>query len=372
MKIRVLETLASLRRAGAEHVAVSIACGLDRARFEPRVVSLFPAFPGGHEATLDRCETRVTHLGKRPGADPRMWPRLARVIREFRPHIVHTHSFVLRYVWPARIVAGGGPIVHTVHNLADKEVDAFGRAVHRLAFRAGVIPVAISGEVARSFLGMYGFAAAATIPNGAETANGYQPEARASWRRTHGFAPDDVLIASVARLDPQKNPLGLVEAFAGAFSGRPGVRLLMAGQGSLMERTRRRAEELGVDDRVHFMGVRGDIPELLSACDLFVLASDWEGASVAIIEAMAARLPAVATAVGGVPELLLDGETGLLVPPGQPATLGSALAILVDDPARRARMADAAHRRAAQFDVSRMVDSYSALFERVAARRGLS
>ena len=370
MKIRVLETLASLRRAGAEHVAVSIARGLDRDRFEPRVVSLFPAFEGGYEGALERDGVPVEHLDKRPGLDPRMWFRLAKTIREFRPHVVHTHSYVMRYAWPARMMTGRGPLVHTVHNLAEKEVDWAGRAIHRVAFRTGTLPVAISREVARSFERVYGFAPAATIPNGADVRNGFRPEARERWRRANGFEAGDFLVASVARFEPQKNPLGLIEAFARGLVGHSGARLVMAGQGSLLEPCRRRAAELGVEARVHFAGLCQDVPELLSACDLFALASDWEGASVAIVEAMAARLPVVATLVGGVPELVVEGETGLLVPPGEVEAFSAAINTLACDPARRRAMADAAERRALLFETGAMVKAYGEVFERAAERSG--
>ena len=367
MKIRVLEVLATLRRAGAERVAVSIACGLDRSRFETEVVSLKPAFAGGFEPVLAEHGVPVKHLGKWNGLDPRMWPRLAGALEAFRPEIVHTHSYVMRYVLPAWAMARRGALVHTVHNLAEREVEPLGRAVHRMAFRVGAVPVAISNEVARSFERMYGFAPAATIPNGADTGGGFRPEARERWRRERGFAESDLLVASAARFEAQKNPLGLIEAFARAAEGNAAAHLVMAGEGSLLEASRRLAARLGMERRVHFTGLCLDVPELLSACDLFVLASDWEGSSVAVMEAMAARLPVVATAVGGVPELVEDGVTGVLVPAGDSAALVRALSDLAGNPARRRAFGKAAGRRARQFDASAMVERYAELFERVCA-----
>lgn len=361
MKIRVLEVLATLRRAGAERVATALAAGLDKDRFETAVGSLYPPFEGGFEPDLAARGVPVTHLGKRRGFDPRMWPRLKRLIRDFRPDIVHTHSYVLRYAWPV----GAGRIVHTVHNLARREVELFGRVIHRFAFRRGVVPVAISGEIARSFERVYGFAPAAVIPNGAEVRAGFRPEARERWRTANGFGADDLLFVSLARLEPQKNPLGLIEAFARAVPAAPNAHLVMAGEGSLSEECRRLAEQSGLAGRVHLAGLCRDVPELLSACDLFVLASDWEGSPVAVIEAMAARLPVVATAVGGVPELVDDGLTGMLVPARSPSALAGAMTILARDSERRRRMGEAAASRALRFDVHTMIDAYAALFERL-------
>jgi glycosyltransferase involved in cell wall biosynthesis len=360
MKIRVLEVLATLKRAGAERMAVSLACRLDPDRFETGVVSLFDAFPEGLEPPLDNARVRTWHLGKRAGLDPRMYWRLSRVFREFRPAIVHTHSYVLRYAWPA----ARGCLVHTVHNVASREVDAIGRVIHRLAFRAGVTPVAVATEVARSFRELYGMDPAATIPNGIDTAEFRRSGSREVWRRANGFSADDLLVVSVARLDAQKNPLGLIESFARALGQDPRWHLLLAGAGSLAG-----AARCGACERVHFLGVRPDVPELLAASDIFALASHWEGNPMSVMEAMAAGLPVVATAVGGVPELVIDGETGLLVPAGDERAFAAALAALAADPERRREFGEAGLRRAAQFDVEAMVASYARLFERLAGER---
>ena len=346
----VLEVLATLKRAGAERTAVTLATRLGCA-----VVSLYDAFPRGFEPELEAAGVAVRHLGKRPGFDPRIYPRLRRVLREVRPAVIHTHSYVLRYAWPV----SNAPVVHTVHNLADREVDRFGRLLHRLALRRGVRFVAISAEVARSFREMYGADPAAVIPNGVDLPPARV--ARAEWRRANGFAEQDVLIVSAARLDPQKNPLLLLDA----LPADPRCRLLLAGDGSLSDDVRRAA-----GDRVHLLGVRDDIPDLLRACDVFALSSDYEGLPVAAIEAMAAGLPVVATAVGGVPELVEHGRTGLLVAPRDGPALHAALAALVGDPNQRRAMGAAGAERARLFGAARMVEAYAALFQKVAGGGG--
>ena len=286
MKTRVLEVLATLGRAGAENVAVALARGLDRARFETAVVSLFDPSADGLQGVLEESGIQRWHLGKRKGFDPRMWARLARVFREYRPDVVHTHSYVLRYAFPAARAARAGAMVHTVHNLAEREVDAFGRWVNRFAFWRGVTPVAVSARVATSFRRVYGFDVADTIPNGIDLSRCRKREAGAAWRREHGFAVEHVLAVSVARLEPQKDPLGLIEAFAHGLKHDVHCHLLLVGGGSLDGAARSLAVSRGLADRVHFLGVRGDVPEILSAADLFVLASRWEGSPLAVMEAM--------------------------------------------------------------------------------------
>lgn len=351
MKLRVLEVLATLKRAGAERVAVSLATWLDPERFETGVVSLFDAFAGGLETELEAAGVRVWHLGKKPGLDVRMIPRLRGVCREFRPDVMHTHSYVLRYGMfaPARIR------VHTVHNIALHETDFAGRLLHRAVFGRRVAAVAVGQEVRRSYRLWYGAEPAATIRNGIDLEAQGGEGARSEWRAAHGFGADDFLVVAVGRLDEQKNPLLLVEAFTRAFGGDAHAHLVLAGDGALRDAIR--------GERVHRLGVLPDVGALLAAADMFALASDWEGTPLAVMEAQAAGLPVAATAVGGVPELVKNGVTGVLAPPRDPIALSEALARVRE---RRTEMAEAAREHARQFDARTMVDRYAALFERLA------
>jgi glycosyltransferase involved in cell wall biosynthesis len=223
--------------------------------------------------------------------------------------------------------------------------------------------VAVAGEVARSLRALYGREPAATIPNGIALEDSAPPGAGAEWRAANGFGADDLLVLSVARLEPQKNPLGLIEAFRRALGGVPHAHLLLAGDGSLRDEAQR-----DLPARVHLLGARTDVPALLAAADVFALASDWEGHPIAIMEAMAAGLPVAATAVGGVPELVEHNATGLLTPPRDMAALGAALAALAGDAELRRRMGKAARERSAGFGVAAMASAYARLFEQVAER----
>lgn len=367
MKIRVLEILATLKRAGAETMAVSLARGLDPGRFETGVVSLFDAFPGGLDPELEKAGVPLWRLGKRPGLDLRMVPRLRRVIREFAPDVIHTHSYVLRYSLPAALALRRAAMVHTVHNVAAREaVDLTARLLHRRVFGRTVNTVAVGEQVRRSYREWYGTEPAATIRNGIDTASFVRPGARQRWRAGHGFSESDFLVISVGRLDPQKNPLALMDAFAAAFRDDARAHLLMAGDGCLRDAAARRADELGLAARVHLLGTQADVAEVLAAGDLFALASDWEGTPLAVMEAMAAGLPVVASAVGGVPELVVDGETGLLIPARDAAALAEALERMAAQPAVRSAMGSAARQRSRMFSEDRMIAEYATLFERLA------
>lgn len=364
-RIRVLEVLPSLKRAGAERMATSLACGLDPLHFEVRVVAMFDPSPGGFESVLAEHDIPAEHLSKSSGLDLRMIPRMRRIFRQFEPHIIHTHSYLLRYAVPAHAGLRQGTIVHTVHNVAKREVDLAGRMLHRIAFRMGVQPVAVGEEVERSFRKVYGFDVTATIPNGIDIERFRQPDVGANWRRLHGFTPDDRLAVAVARLEPQKNPIGAVDAFADALRNHPNWHLLLAGDGTMREQTASRAEELGLAHRIHLLGVRDDITEILTAADIFLLASHWEGNPLSVMEAIAAGLPVVATAVGGIPQLVETGSNGILVEPNSREQLAAAIASLAGDDAMREAYRQDALRRAPSFAVETMVASYAKLFVQI-------
>jgi glycosyltransferase involved in cell wall biosynthesis len=191
---------------------------------------------------------------------------------------------------------------------------------------------------------------------------------RAAWRAKQGFSNEDVLLVCVARFAPQKNHDLLVSAFAKGPASDPRAHLVLAGQGVLRAQLQIRVNQLGLTNRVHFLGLRTDIPDVLGAADIFVLSSDYEGNPLSVIEAMAAGLPIVSTAVGGVPELLQNGREGFIVQPGNADGLSEAMVTLLKDSDLRRTMGRAAALRAkAKFDVSAMVRAYEELYEEVSA-----
>jgi glycosyltransferase involved in cell wall biosynthesis len=180
--------------------------------------------------------------------------------------------------------------------------------------------------------------------------------ARVSTRRLWNIPLDAKVIGTVARLSPQKALHVLLEALPAVIREVPEVRVLIVGDGSERPRLEKLADRLGVASCVYFAGNRVDVPDQLLAMDVFVLPSLFEGLPLAILEAMAAGRPVVATAVDGVPEIVKDGVTGFLVSPGNPAQLARALVRLLRDPRTAARFGDAARQRAQDFSTDAVVD----------------
>jgi len=364
-QVKVLHIVPMLSPGGAERVAVHIVTRLNRRRYEPVVVSLWGRMQCDLDRLLAEAGVEVRYLDKRPGFDYRMFYRLHRALRDCSPDIVHTHLHVLRYALPSLLLLNEASHLHTVHNLAEREVEAGLRWIQSYAFNRGVVPVAVGEEVALSLKRLYGVQPCRVISNGIPTDHYARPRtSRQEWRTREGFGQNDVLFVCVARFAAQKNHALLLKAFAQGPASDPSAHLVLVGEGVLQEELEQQTHELGIARQVHFLGVRSDIPEVLGAMDVFALSSDYEGNPLSVMEAMAAGLPVVATAAGGVPNLLENGKEGFIVQPGNVQDLSNAMSFLLRNRELRLSLGKAARQRASErFDVSAMVQAYEEMYE---------
>ena len=210
------------------------------------------------------------------------------------------------------------------------------------------------------------------VPNGIDV-DAYQPshEQRVV-ARSQMNAGDDFLWLAVGRLTPQKDYPTLLSAFRTTVERHPATRLLIAGSGTLRPDLEARASTWGVAQRTSFLGERSDITQLLHAADGLVMSSESEGLPNAIMEAYAARLPVVATAVGGVPELVMPGRTGMLVPPADPLALAAAMCALMDlSPSQRALLATNGQDLVrSRFDIQHVASKWIDIIERHVGQHG--
>jgi glycosyltransferase involved in cell wall biosynthesis len=366
----LFQIITSLVPPGAERLVVHLLEHVDRERFAPVCICLRNPVGSHLEARVQQLGIPLYFLGKGDKMSLKVLSRLDALFRQYRPAVVHTHLLALNYAYPLMIRYRTPARVYTVHSLAEKDVGLrTAPMVRALAFRyrlGGVVPVAVAEEVRATIQRVYGYLDPPLIPNGIPT-DEYAPDAdrRRRWRERHGLEPEAIVLTHVGRFAPPKNHALLIEAFAQVRADAP-LYLLLVGGGELEDAVRQQVVELGLQERVRFLGVRADVPAILNASDLFVLSSRWEGNPMSVMEAMAAGLPVVSTAVGGVPELVQDGATGLLVTAGDAHALAEAIVQMGRDPMRRAVMGDAARQTALQrFDVRVMSRAYAALYQQL-------
>lgn len=310
--------------------------------------------------------------------------RLVRLMRAFRPQILHTHTAKAGALGrTAALLAGRGRpqvVVHTYHGhvlsgyFGDR-ANAMFRLLERLLAKVSDALIAVSPEV-RDDLVRYGVAPASRIVVvrlglDLEARTAAPAGARECERERLGVAEGAFLIGWVGRMTEIKRVEDLLAAFALVCVAGLDAHLALVGDGPLQEPLRELARELGVEQRCHFLGYTDEVGPLYRAFDVAVLSSANEGTPVTLIEALAAGVPAVATDVGGVGDVVEDGETGLLVAPGAPAELAAALLGLGRDPELRQRFAAAAAASVNErYALRRLVADLDELYRRLLAERG--
>ena len=363
-RTRVVYMAHTFKVGGAEEMVLNLVRHLPADRFEPHVCCIQEPGPIGEE--IARTGTPVTSLGLTPGMrHPWAVDGIRRYLRDTRPTIVHT--FLLTASLYGRLAA----LLARVRIVVGTEVNIYehkqrGHAWAERLLMAGTDAVIVSAASVKTFYEQQVHADPAKVTviyNAVDFSQATVTLPRARMRKEIGVPRDAVVAGTIARLTEQKGHRFLFEALA-TTPGLEHVHLLIIGDGDLRAGLERMVEALGLRPRVHFLGARRDLGNLLGAMDLFVLPSLWEGLPLSLVLAMGAGLPVVSTAVAGIPEVVTDNDTGVLVPPGDAAGLGAALARMVRDPLAARRMAEAGRASVLpRFGVDRYVASVVNLYD---------
>ena len=350
--VRILWLTKGLGRGGAERLLVSLARHFDRSLFELEVAYVLP-WKDALVSELEHLGVPVHCLGGSRVFDTRWVSRLHRLVRRGRFDLVHSHT---PYVALGARTMRRTPIVHTEHNTWTTYRPST-RWANRVTYPRNAAVIAVSRAVAMSIRPppfLRAWPPVHVIHHGAElSANGQlTPESRARARRILGLRDGAVVIGNVGNLTAKKDHRTLLEAAARTASQHDEIQVVLVGTGPLERAVRDDARSLGLMDRVIFAGSRDDVAELLPAFDVFALSSRNEGLPISLLEAMTAGVPCVATSVGGVPEVIDDGNEGLLVPPGDGIALADALSTLLCAPELRNAISARGARAARRFDIT--------------------
>jgi sugar transferase (PEP-CTERM/EpsH1 system associated) len=350
--MRVCHISLGLSTGGLERLLVDFARFHDRTQFEMTFVALHDAARPAAEIRELGCEV-IALQGQRLGRVAR-FRQLASLFRTLAPDVVHTHNaFPHWYASPSARWAGVPVVINTRHGQRFGQTWR-GRLQYQLASKFVKRIVAVSDDAAALCRTEDKLPANKVL----RIWNGIDPE-RFKYR---GPVQQPVAI-SVARLSAEKDFPTLLRAFGIARKRIPGLRLRIVGDGAERPGLERLSTELGLTGTVEFLGERSGVPELLAEAGFFVSSSLTEGISLTLLEAMAVGLPVLATAVGGNPEIVVPGETGRLVPAGDPAALANGLVELCHEQQRWPEYGENARRRVVEhFDIRRMIRDYEDLY----------
>jgi len=368
LRPRLLQLLATGGSGGAQESYTGLLLRLDRSRFDVRALSLSK---GAAVQRLRRLGVEVDVLDEPD--DEAAIRELAAYLRRREIDLVHAHMFRAEVIGIRAALAAGTPVVlATVHSSRVRSAEdvatlaTLSPQVDRL-----IVPsTAIADKVRREGrTGPY-----TVIPNGVDLSRFAVPAPPCTLRDEYSIPCEEALIGVVARLEPEKGHRFLIEAFPDVLKRAPKTWLAIVGEGSLEGALSAQAAALGspARDRIIFTGRRDDISALTADLDIAVLPSLREAQGISILEAMARRKPVVASAVGGIPEVLTDGVDGFLVPPGDALALAEALGQLSKSPSLRERIGEAGYQTVVErFSIDAMVRQVQEVYDEELARAGV-
>jgi glycosyltransferase involved in cell wall biosynthesis len=380
-KIRVLHIINSLDIGGNERFLLQLLERLPRDTFSQEV-----CVPNrGKDATRDleaacrKLNTPIKVLRVGGNWDVSVLPRLVYVILKGRFDVVHTHLIYSQvYGRLAATLAGTRCIVSSEQNVYDFKARLPFSWVERRLSRWTERIIACSKKVREHLIKKVGVnpLRVVVVPNGVDTDVFFPIRKRTrlyrsveNVRKELGIEEGDAVIGTVGHMTRQKGYDVLIAAMPQILRKHPGAKFVFVGRGLLREKLEKQARELGVAQRICFAGIRRDVPAVLNCFDVFVLASLWEGFGTAIIEAMACGVPVVASRVGGIPEIIEDGVSGVLVAPGRGGLVAEAVIRLLDKPRKTRELARRGRTSATErFSVEKMAQSVAKVYLQLGRR----
>jgi glycosyltransferase involved in cell wall biosynthesis len=361
---KLLVLIDALRPGGAERAAVSLAMNMPPDRYEVTLCAT-RLHDGSLADELAGSRVHYVTLNRRGRFDLLPLLRLFRLLRRERFDVLHAHKFGSN-LWGSLI----GRLARTPAVIAHEHTWSYegnrvrrildGRVIGRLAD----VFVAVSTRDQERMTSIEGVPPAKT----AFVPNAFVPSTSAAegdLRAELGLSPETPVVGTLSVLRRQKAVDILIDAFALLLERMPDAHLVVGGYGPMSEEWEAYANGLGIGDRVHWLGVRRDVPVVLRGFDVAAMSSDFEGMPIFAFECMAEHVPLVATDVGGMRDIFVSGESALLVPARSPSDLADALAELLADADRRRALAEAAHARLGEFSMDRAVERIGALYESV-------
>ncbi len=369
--LRVSHIIKVTRISGAENHVLALLGGLRARGVDARLIILVEREQPMDDLLAASAERGIptTRLTIRRDADLRLALRLRGVLRRQAPDIVHTHLVHADlHGYAAAKLAGVPRIVSSRHNDDQFRYRARWRRIHRQLWRRVDAGIAISEAMRRFAIDVEGAPAdkIAVVHYGLEyrwLSDSEMQAALCQLRAELKLADDTLLVGMVCRLVEQKGIRYALEALRRIRVDYPGAHLVIAGDGDLQAELRRLASALGIADRVHWLGWRRDASDLMAAFDVLLAPSLWEGFGLVLLEAMARRTPVIASRVSAIPEVVVDGETGVLISPRDVDALAAAMRRLLGDRALRKHMGLlGAARLEERFSIERMVAGTLAVY----------
>lgn len=355
-KLKVIQFIPQFNLAGAEIMVENLSVGLYNNNIDIKVVSLY----NYQSAITDRLESYnipIYYLNKKNGLDIKLLLKLYRLLKNEKPDVIHTHLFIMPYIIPIAIITKIPVKIHTIHNVAKKEVGKIRRVLHNIFYKKlNVVPISISPLITDSISEEYNISKSKInmVYNGINL--------KKCKVKTKYDITDKIKITHIGRFSEQKNHIKIIESFKLVNNIYPNTILRLIGTGELQNEIIEKVKELNIEQSVEFLGEQPNVYSYLNDSDIFIFPSLWEGMPITLIEAMATGLPIVATEVGGIPDMIENNVSGLLVSNNK-EDISKAIIKLIKDENLRAKIGKNAFYSSKKFSMQNMSNDYMRIYK---------
>lgn len=356
--MKIMQVMPEFGLAGAEIMCENLMVGLKELGHEVFAVSLYD-YHSPITERLERNEIKIFYLNKKQGLDLSIYQKLYKIIKREMPDVVHTHRYVMQYATPVAKFCRIKKNIHTVHSIAQKEQEPGKRKLARFFYHYwSVIPVALTKEIQTTIMEEYGLPEE-RIPivfNG-ESLKRFSP-------KENYQIGDAFKLLHIGRFQPLKNQMLIVECTAELIEAGLNLEVFLVGDNdnSYGEEVKEAIIAHHLENKIHLVGLQSDVAPMLSQVDLFVLPSQYEGMPMTLIEAMATGLPVIASAVGGIVDMMNNNENGLLIQPDKSSLIRS-IKELYDNGQLRMQLGMQARKRSLSFSSEAMASSYIEIYK---------
>ena len=304
--MKIIQIIPTFETAGAEIMCENLIYALTKLGHQVIAVSMYD-YKTTIIKRLESNNIKIYFLGKKRGLDVSMFKKIKKLLKNESPDVVHTHLYATKYVFPVAKKLKI-KVIHTFHSVAKEENSKLTRRFNKIYFKnKSVVPVALSEKIQSTIVEEYRFdnLLVPVIFNGIDLG---KCQIKKDYSYTEKFK-----ILHIGRFQDVKNHKSLLEAFSIFNKKHPDSQLYLIGDGELRDEAEKIAAQTGIKHAVTFLGLQSDVHKYISAMDVFVLPSKYEGMPMTLIEAMGSGMPIIATMVGGIPDML-DEESAILVP----------------------------------------------------------
>lgn len=356
-KKKVFIVVPTLGTGGGEKLVIDLASNIDKSIFDVTVISLFPKRNTIYEKVVEKEKLNIIYMDKNMGFDIKIILNLIKLFKDNKPDIVHTHLNVMPYILPAVVNSNVKSRIHTVHSVADKEAEGILRLVMKIAYKLfGFTPVAICDYVKGTIEDVYKIKNSdiPCIYNGINTT--------IFNRKNKTISNKYIKLINIGTLYHVKNQKLIIDAFAEVQKKIPNIKLTILGEGELRSELEKQIERYRLNDYIQLKGIVENVYEELNDSDIYIMASNYEGLPLSILEAMSCELPIIATKAGGVVDIVNDGENGILIDINNKEQLVTAMIKLIKNYQIREEMSIKSKELSKLYDIKNCTIQYEKLY----------